>query len=303
MMRTGRQLFFPAQKWVMWGVALLLLLCALLAVQAAAAPPPLLLAKTLAEDTEVTRYLISEKLDGVRAFWDGQAFRTRSGGTLEAPRWFVEKFPARPLDGELWAGRGRFERLSGIVRKEKPDDAEWREVRYMVFELPDAPGSFRERVRTMQRIVDEMAVPWVQVVEQFELGDRQELDRKLASVIRVGGEGLILHRADAPYATGRSDDFLKMKPLHDAEATVIGHLPGKGKYKGMLGALRVRAENGLEFNLGSGLSDALRRNPPPIGAIITYRYRNLTKRGIPRFASYYRVYEHHFDATQPEVSP
>jgi DNA ligase-1 len=265
--------------------------CALLAVEAAAAPPPLLLAKTLSDDTEVSHYLVSEKLDGIRAFWDGQAFRTRRGGTLSAPAWFVEKFPARPLDGELWAGRGRFERLSGIVRKETPVDAEWREVRYMVFELPDAPGGFRERVVAMRRIVGEMAVPWVQVVEQFELRDRRELDRKLANVVRAGGEGLMLHRADAPYATGRRDDLLKMKPLHDAEATVIGHLPGKGKYKGMLGALRVRTGDGLEFNLGSGLSDALRRKPPPIGTIITYRYRDLTERGIPRFASYYRVYE------------
>jgi DNA ligase-1 len=285
-MRTGR--LFSRQGLAVW--AMVLVSCVVLSAKAAVAPP-LLLAKTVDKNTEVTRYLVSEKLDGIRAFWDGQVLRTRGGGTLNAPAWFVEKFPARPLDGELWAGRGQFERLTGIARKEKPVDDEWRELRYMLFELPDAPGTFRERVRAMQRIVDEIAVPWVQVIEQSEVGSRKELDRKLASVVRSGGEGLMLHRAEAPYSTGRSDDLLKMKPLHDAEATVIGHVPGKGKYKGMLGALRVRTDDGIEFNLGSGLSDALRRKPPSIGTIVTYRYRDMTKRGVPRFASYYRVYE------------
>ena len=253
--------------------------------------PSLLLAKTLSNDTDVSRYLVSEKLDGVRAFWDGRVLKTRNGRAIAAPFWFVEKFPSRPLDGELWMGRRQFERLSATVRKDAPVDAEWRLVRYMIFELPEAPGTFRERVRAMRQIVGDAAVPWLQVVEQSELHTRKELEQKLARVVRAGGEGLMLHRADAAYATGRSDDLLKMKPLHDAEATVAGHIEGKGKFKGMLGALRVRTEEGVEFNLGSGLTDALRRNPPPVGTIITYRYRELTNRGIPRFASYHRVRE------------
>ncbi|MDR0379508.1 MAG: DNA ligase [Candidatus Accumulibacter sp.] len=263
--------------------------CAALPASADEAPP-LLLAETIDKDTDVSLYLVSEKLDGVRAFWDGRLLRTRSGKVFNAPLWFVEKFPARPLDGELWAGRGHFERLSGVVRKEKPVDAEWREVRYMIFELPDAPGDFRERARLIRRIVDETAVPWLRAVEQVEVKDRKALDQMLADVVHAGGEGLMLHRADAPYSTGRSHDLLKMKPIYDAEAQVIGYVPGKGKYEGMLGALRVRTEEGIEFNLGNGLSDAMRREPPSIGTIITYRYRGLTRRGVPRFASYHRVH-------------
>ena len=254
-------------------------------------PPRLLLAETVRSDTDVTRYLVSEKLDGVRAFWDGRVLVTRGGHVINAPAWFVEHFPARALDGELWAGRGQFERTSATVRRQTPDDAEWRQLRYMIFELPQAEGDFRERVRAMQTIVAEAAVPWLQVVEQFTVRDRKELDAKLARVVKAGGEGLMLHRADAPYLTGRHDALLKMKPLYDAEATVVGHLPGKGKYLGMLGALRVRTEAGVEFSLGTGLSDAVRRAPPPIGTIITYRYREVSERGIPRFASYHRVRE------------
>ena len=101
----------------------------------------------------------------------------------------------------------------------------------------------------------------------------------------------MLHRADALYVTGRSDVLLKLKLWHDAEATVIAHMPGKGKYTGMLGALRVRTAEGVEFMLGTGLSEVDRRNPPPIGTIVTFRYRELTSRGVPRFASFHRVRE------------
>jgi DNA ligase 1 len=257
----------------------------------AAEPLPLLLAVAEQGQADVALYLVSEKLDGVRAFWDGQVLRTRNGNPIHAPGWFIENFPARALDGELWIGRGQFERLSGAVRRQAPDEAEWRQVRYLVFELPAAPGTFRERAQALRSMVSEAGVPWLQAVEQFEMSDRKALDRKLDEILKIGGEGLMLHRADASYTTGRSDVLLKLKAWHDAEATVIAHQPGKGKYAGMLGALRVRTADGLEFMLGTGLSEANRRNPPPIGTIITFRYREQTSRGLPRFASFLRVRE------------
>lgn len=257
----------------------------------AAEPPPLLLAETEQGTADVSLYIVSEKLDGVRAFWDGHSLLTRNGNTIAAPAWFVAKFPARPLDGELWIGRGQFDRLSATVRRQVPDDAEWRQVRYMLFELPQAPGTFRERAQAMRQLVAAAEVPWLQAVDQFEVASRKALENKLAEIVKAGGEGLMLHRADAPYLTGRHDALLKMKPWQDAEAIVIGHLPGKGKYRGMLGAMRMRTADGVEFTLGTGLTDAKRINPPPVGTLVTYRYRELTKNGVPRFASYYRVRE------------
>ena len=250
---------------------------------------PLLLAVAEQGQADVTRYLVSEKLDGVRAFWDGQALRTRQGNLINAPGWFVENFPAQALDGELWIGRGQFDRLSGTVRRQVPDDVEWRHVRYLVFELPQAAGAFRERAEVLRSVVATASVPWLQAVEQFALKDRKALEQKLDDILKLGGEGLMLHLADAPYMTGRSDVLLKMKRWHDAEATVIAHQSGKGKYAGMLGALRVRTPDGVEFMLGTGLNDATRRNPPPIGTLITFRYRELTSLGVPRFASFLRV--------------
>ena len=260
-----------------------------------AASPPTAPAMVLAEVYEahidVTRYWVSEKFDGVRAQWDGHTLRFRGGGVVPAPAWFTENFPAVPLDGELWIARDQFDRLSGTVRRIEPVDAEWRQVRYLIFELPDAAGDFSTRIQQMQVYVSQANVPWLRVVEQTRVTSHAELKTRLDDIVRAGGEGLMLHRANAPYVTGRSDVLLKLKPWQDAEAVVVGHTPGKGKYQDMTGALTVERPDGKRFQIGSGLTDAMRRQPPPIGSRITYRYQHLTKNGLPRFARYLRVRE------------
>jgi DNA ligase 1 len=251
--------------------------------------PPLLLAQTASNVIDPSGYLVSEKLDGVRAYWDGKTLRFRSGNIVSAPTWFIEKLPRQALDGELWLGRGRFEELSGIVRTEQPNDDAWRETRYMIFELPDAAGTFAQRYQKIREIVRQTDWPQLQAVEHFSIGDRAVLKSKLRQVVRERGEGLMLHRADALYVTGRNDALLKLKPILDTEAKVIGHIPGKGKFEGMLGALEVETPEGKRFRIGTGFSDTMRKNPPPIGAMVTYQYRGLTKNGLPRFASFLRL--------------
>lgn len=255
--------------------------------------PRALLANVANADIDPTPYLVSEKYDGVRALWDGKALRTRAGNVIAAPAWFIAKLPTQPLDGELWMGRGQFEKLSGAVRKTTPVDEEWRQIKYMIFELPEAPseagGTFAERYEQIKRIVAAANFPQLVAVEQFRLPDNAALKRKLAEIVGAGGEGLMLHRADAAYVAGRNDALLKLKPLNDAEATVIGHVPGKGKYTGKMGALKVETADGKRFQIGTGFTDAVRANPPAIGTVITFTYRGLTKNGLPRFASYFRV--------------
>ncbi len=250
-----------------------------------------LLANVAHADIDPTLYLISEKYDGVRALWDGQALRSRAGNSIAAPAWFLAKLPKQPLDGELWIARGQFEKLSGYVRKTTPQDEDWRQIKYMIFELPDAPGTFAQRYDQIKRIVAQAAFPQLVAVEQFRLADNAALKRKLEEMVRAGGEGLMLHRADAPYITGRNDALLKLKLLEDDEATVIGYVPGKGKYEGKMGALKVETADGKRFQIGTGFTDAVRANPPAIGTLVTYIYRGFTKNGLPRFASYLRVRE------------
>jgi DNA ligase-1 len=269
--------------------ALLIGLALTLPILAVAEAPAILLANVYRDEIDVSRYLASEKLDGVRAIWDGQALRFRSGKAINAPDWFLAGLPKQPLDGELWIARSQFERVSGIVRREIPDDGAWRDVRYMIFELPGGPGTFSERAEQIRQVVRQANVPWLFEIKQFFPVDRKTLKKRLDEVVRAGGEGLMLHLADAPYETGRSDVLLKVKPWQDAEAAVIGHQPGKGRFAGMLGALKVRTPEGREFLLGTGFSAVQRREPPALGSTVTYRYRDLTSKGLPRFASFLRI--------------
>jgi DNA ligase-1 len=244
-----------------------------------------LLAKNAPAGIDPKAYLVSEKLDGVRALWDGAALKFRSGRAVAAPAWFLAALPKTPLDGELWMARRSFDALSGAVRRAEPVDAEWRRIRYRVFELPAGDGTFAQRADQLKALASDIVVP----VEQQRFRSNAELRAKLKQVVDAGGEGLMLHHADAPVASGRSDLLLKLKPLADAEAVVVGHEAGKGRFAGQLGALELQAPDGVRFKLGTGFTEAQRRDPPPVGATVTYRYRDLTPAGKPRFASFVRV--------------
>ena len=277
-------------------VVFMFLACAMFNVIAIAeparmSPPAIILAEVFRQSVDPALYLVSEKFDGVRAIWDGRELRFRSGNRVNAPMWFTASLPSTPLDGELWLGRGKFSELSGIVRRKEADDAEWRQVRYMIFELPDAPGSFAERALRIVALTQELKLPWLFAVEQFRVPDTKVLMSHFKRITKEGAEGLMLHRADALYVTGRSDVLLKLKPLLDAEATVTGYKTGHGHLAGNVGALIVETPEGKRFRIGSGLSDEIRSRPPPIGSVITYRYQELSSAGIPRFPRFWRVRE------------
>lgn len=251
--------------------------------------PNVLLAQEYKAGVDVQQYLVSEKFDGVRAIWDGKTFYTRRGNEINAPAWFTKDLPKTTLDGELWLGRGQFDALSGAVRKDVPIDEEWKNISYMVFELPDAPGTFEARAKRIVEIVKKANLQHLKAVTQFRVSDEASLNLRLKQVVKNGGEGLMLHRADAEYITGRNAALIKLKPQYDAEATVVAHTAGRGKYKGKLGALVVETPEGIRFKLGTGFSDAQRENPPKIGSLVTYTYKDKTKNGKPKFASFLRV--------------
>lgn len=254
-------------------------------------PPQHLLARSWTEGQSPKGFLVSEKFDGVRGVWDGKVLRFRSGRVVAAPAWFVAALPPVALDGELWIGRGQFDRLSGLVRQQVPDDHLWRLVSYRVFDAPQHSGTFAERVRFVNATLAQAGVAWLKPVAHETVANADALKARLQSVLALGGEGLMLHRADAAWQAGRSDALYKYKHEVDAEAQVVGHVPGQGRLTGMTGSLLVQMPSGQRFALGSGLTDALRNKPPPVGAWVTYRYRGYTPSGLPRFASFVRVRE------------
>lgn len=264
-------------------------------------PPALMLANLYSSQihkSNLMHYWVSEKYDGVRAYWNGEQFISRQGNAYPAPHWYIKDLPAYPLDGELWLGRGQFDQLSGIVRTQTPNDDHWKSVRFMVFDLPADKGKFDQRLQALKSLQASKELPaWVEVVKQWKVKSEAVLLQQLDDFVEQGAEGLMLHDGNSLYAATRSDDLIKLKPTLDSEGVVLSYVEGKGKYQGKMGAMWVKGtvldeqgESTIQtFKIGSGFSDFDRVNPPPIGSEITFKYSGLTSTDLPRFVRYWRL--------------
>jgi DNA ligase-1 len=247
---------------------------------------PLLLAHVWSEDLQdPTGWWMSEKLDGVRAYWNGKQFLSRNNNIFFAPDWFTQGLPPHPLDGELWIGRRQFDVTSGLVRQQSKSN-EWKQVRYVIFDAPDAPGPFEERIRFLTESIAGWNAAYARAHEHVVCTGIDHLIAELDRITQLGGEGLMLREPGSGYERTRSTSLLKVKKFLDAEATVIGHEAGAGRHKGRVGALLARFGNGIEFKVGTGLKDREREQPPLVGTVITVKYQELTKDGAPRFPVY-----------------
>jgi len=247
--------------------------------------PPVLLANRWENDIDLAGWWMSEKLDGVRAYWDGKQFLSRQGNTFHAPDWFIESLPSTPLDGELWLDRQEFQRTVSIVRRQDKSD-HWREITYVVFDAPARDEPFEDRIEYIRTFINDDKPDFAKALRHQKCRDLAHLKRELSKVEKSGGEGLMLRKPGSKYEKGRSSSLLKVKTFVEAEARVVGHKAGRGRHKGRLGALQVEMPSGDQFSVGTGFSDAQRENPPAVGSVITYRYQELTKGGIPRFPSF-----------------
>ncbi|MEJ1129364.1 DNA ligase [Variovorax sp. CCNWLW225] len=259
------------------------------AAAARAVAPALMLAEVYRPGMSLADYWVSEKYDGVRGYWDGKRLWTRGGEPVAAPAWFTAPLPKQPLDGELWAGRGQFAHAVSTARSQTPNDGAWHSIRFMVFDLPSQGGDFTARLAALRKLLPITDAPWVVAVPQERATTHADLQALLDKTVKMGGEGLMLHRGGSLYRAERNNDLLKVKPHEDADARVVGHVPGKGRHGGRLGALLVETPEGKRFKLGTGLTDAERDNPPAVGSWVTYRFNGLNASGLPRFARFMRV--------------
>ncbi len=225
----------------------------------------------------------------MRAYWTGKKFLSRLGNEYHAPDWFTAGLPETSLDGELWLDRGAFQRTVSIVRRQDKSD-HWKGIKFVIFDAPRAKGGFEARMAALREIFDGDEHEYASVLAQEACEGEEHLRQRLIEIEAQGGEGLMLREPKSAYEVGRSTTLFKVKSFHDDEAEVIGHTAGKGKHKGRTGALVVRLPSGIEFNVGTGMSDAERNDPPGIGQTITFRYQELTDKGVPRFPSFVRVH-------------
>lgn len=241
-------------------------------------------------DEDITGWYMSEKLDGIRGYWNGKQLLTRKGNIINAPEWFINKLPPFELDGELWSRRKDFEFIQSTVLKKIPTGS-WEKISFNIFEVPNQNGNFEKRLEKARIWFQENKTKHVRIIPQIVCNGKKHLDEFLQAVESKGGEGVIVKDPNQSYHTGRPPYILKYKSFKDMEGVVIAINEGKGKYKDMMGSLRIKLENGIIFNLGSGFSDIERANPPKINSIITFKYYGFTKNGIPKFPSFLHVRE------------
>lgn len=292
--KSGRFLLF---SWIV--------LLWMIAPDGFAQKPDLFLLKTYQNQKNVTGWVMSEKLDGVRAYWDGRQLVSRGGLVFNAPEWFVRDFPPFELDGELWTKRGDFENIVSIVRQQRPDER-WAQISYRVFEVPQQPGGLLKRLAVLQaylesavlesspliakeRSADVVKRMHISIVPQLTIKSQLHLNEFFQQVVSQGGEGVVVRDPDTAYQTGRLKDALKVKSYQDEECEVAGYQPGRGKYQGLVGALDCRLVNQNVIRLGSGLTDQQRKHPPAIGSVVTFKYYGLTAKGLPRFPVFLRM--------------
>jgi DNA ligase-1 len=270
-------------------LSLLIPLCLLATtVIALAASPELQTPETYHGNENITWWSMSEKLDGIRGYWDGQQLLTREGTLIHAPSWFTVPFPPFELDGELWAGRGQFEEVQCTVMDGTPS-SEWRHISYNIFEVPHASGDFPTRLARAQKWFKEHEADHVRIIPQETCTGHEHVQRFLKKIARDGGEGIIIKDPSIPYRDGSEQRVLKLKHIDYMDGTVIGHTPGKGRYTGLMGSLTLKLENVVIFNLGTGFSINERHDAPRIGAVVTFKHYGFSKNGKPRFASFVKV--------------
>ncbi|MGM0623996.1 MAG: DNA ligase [Campylobacterota bacterium] len=241
--------------------------------------------QTYTQDDNVTGWLMSEKLDGIRGYWDGKQLLSKNGNLLNPPTWFIKNFPPFALDGELWSKRGEFEKIQSIVLTKEPSKR-WQALSYNIFEVPHAKGDFVNRLQKAKEWFSQHPNPYVHIIAQHRCKNKAHLQKYLDNIVAKGGEGVIVKDPDKPYSSGRSSALFKVKKTYDMEGIVTGH---NLRDDGSLKSLQIRLQNGVNFNLGTGFSDVQRADPPKIGQLVTFKYYGFTKNGKPKFASFLRI--------------
>lgn len=188
-------------------------------------------------------WLLERKFDGERcvARKDGDAVRleSRTGKDLTGtyPEVRAAMAAQRPdellVDGEVVAFDGEqtsFNRLQQRLGISNPSRALVGAfpVVYCVFDLLEAGGEdlsarpLVERRARLERTI--RPKKGLQISEAW----RDDSQRRYAQACRSGWEGLIAKRADAPYARGRSRDWLKLKCVLEQEFVIGGYTDPAG---------------------------------------------------------------------------
>ena len=236
------------------------------------------------KDQNISGWMMSEKLDGIRGYWDGKEMYTKQGNILFAPNKFTNNFPPFALDGELWSQRQDFENIQSTVLKHH---SSWVNITYNIFEVPRAKGDFIKRLQKARNWFQKHQNSHVHIIKQHPCPNQKVLLKYLENVTAKGGEGVMVKDPALTYFMGRTAHILKVKKAQDMEGKVTAHHYRTDRHT--LKSLTIQLKNSVSFKLGNGFTNEQRQNPPVIGSTITFKYYGFTKNGKPKFASYMRI--------------
>jgi DNA ligase-1 len=254
-----------------------------------ATKPDLFLLKKYHKNQDVKGWVMSEKLDGIRGFWNGKNLITRGGKALNPPKYFLKNYPPFAIDGELWTKRGDFENISSIVRS-KDSGIRWNKITHNIFEVPNQSGNFTNRMAIFKKYLQKNPSKFIKIIKQTQIKDKQHLDDFLQNIIKLNGEGVVLRDPTKSYKTGRLPSALKFKKYFDTECVITKILKGKGKFSQKMGSVKCQLKNKDIVTIGSGFSDFERDNPPKIGSQITFKYYGKTKKNKYKYPVFLREF-------------
>ena len=151
---------------------------------------------------------MSEKFDGIRAYWNCKILISRHGNKISNPSWFIEEFPKDiTLDGELWMGRGTFELLRGIINGGyKKDDLLWKQIYFMLFDLPNSKEEYEKRIFELKKL----KLPnHVNIVDIQKCKGKDHLQEYLQQILEYGGEGIMLNQPNSFYISTRTNSLFE----------------------------------------------------------------------------------------------
>lgn len=272
----------------------------------------------------------SEKWDGIRALWDGEKIISRGSGVGKPkvytyiPEWFKLTLPPGiPLDGEIWIGRGLFQKTSRLSTIKPGKSYTFEQINdiwtgkndppvlFKVFDIPNLDFPFEQRMKILRTVVTDRKKCWdklnypgkktfpIQFTEQVKIKSVEQLVNLYTKLTSEGAEGIMLRAPGSPYELKRSKYMLKYKIKEDAECIVRSYTPGEGRLAGLLGSLNCEIlkdsePTGVFTQIGTGLTDSQRENyiiqghpeSIPIGSIVSFSYMEMTKDGVPRHPVY-----------------
>lgn len=232
-------------------------------------------------DENLSGWVMSEKLQGVRGLWDGKTLKNRAGNIIPAPDFFTKCYPDFAIDGEIYSYKLPYEDITAATKGQNPNA--WIKIKHYIFDVPEAEGGLMQRLAVLQEYLDKNKCDTIKIIPQLPAISHKNMENYYNEIVTRNGQGVIVRDPNAPYKGGRSNKILKFKKQLDDECKILDYNNGTGKFSSTIISLTCKnLKDDKIFKIKSGIDKKVRNNPPKKGTIITYKYHGIKDDGSPK---------------------